>query len=294
MQRRSRRPVVAALVSIGLAATATGVAFAARAGQRMREPARSPRAFLRLGRAPGTNTVLACLGDSITHGVVSADYVAMLTERLGPDGVEVVNAGINGNLAWNVLQRLDAVIACRPDVVTLLIGTNDVNATLSPSSEAMYLRQQHLPQDPTLEWYRESVAAILERLQADTTARIAVLDLPPLGEDLESEANRRIVAYSEALREVAAQLGIPCLPLHERLVALVPPGHEPPPYSESRALIVRSAFRRLVLRRSWNEVAAANGLVVLTDHIHLSENGAEVVADLIAGFVAGDGAPAPG
>jgi acyl-CoA thioesterase-1 len=289
MSRRSRIPIVAAGASIGLAVTATAIALALRAGQQMREPARSPRAFLRQGRADPTHTLVVCAGDSITHGVVSADYVAMLAERLGPDGVELVNAGINGNLAWNVLGRLDAVIACRPDVVTLLIGTNDVNATLSPASEAMYLRQQHLPQVPTLDWYRENVAGILDRLRAETTARIAVLDLPPLGEDLDSEANRRIVAYGEALRETAAERGIPCLPLHDRLIALLPPDQEPPPYEESRALIVRSAFRRLVLRRSWNQVSEANGLRVLTDHIHLNEDGASVVADLIAGFVRADG-----
>jgi acyl-CoA thioesterase I len=286
--RRRRTPAVAAVASIGLAVVATGAALGLRLGQRMREPAASPRAFLqRGGRAATTRTLLVCVGDSITHGVVSADYPAMLAERLGPDGVEVVNAGINGNLAWNVLARLDDVIACRPDVLTLLIGSNDVNATLSDAWAERYVRDQHLPQPPTLEWYRESVAAILDRLAAETSARVAVLDVPPLGEDLASELNQRVVAYNEALREVAAERGVRVLPLHDRLAAMLPADHRPPPFDGSTALMVRAAARHVALRQSWNEVSAAHGLRVLTDHVHLNDSAASTVADLIAGFVRG-------
>jgi lysophospholipase L1-like esterase len=71
---------------------------------------------------------------------MSADYLALLRARLGSDGYEFVNAGINGNLAWNVLQRLDEVVACRPDAVTLLVGTTDVLATFGPAWEPMYRR----------------------------------------------------------------------------------------------------------------------------------------------------------
>lgn len=77
------------------------------------------------------------------------DWVALLKARLGPMGLEFVNAGRNGNLAWNVLQRLDDVIHCRPDAVTLLIGTNDIAATYSRAAARNYRIQQHIPQTPT-------------------------------------------------------------------------------------------------------------------------------------------------
>ena len=67
-----------------------------------RTPRDSPAAFLRRGRAPATRTLVVCAGDSITHGVMSADYLAPLRAQLGRDGYAFVNAGINGNLAWNV------------------------------------------------------------------------------------------------------------------------------------------------------------------------------------------------
>lgn len=233
-------------------------------------------------RERATTTLVVCVGDSITRGSVSADYVGLLDDRLGPAGLTFVNQGVNGNLAWNVLQRLDPVIARRPDVVTLLIGTNDVNATLDEGSQRSYRRGQGLPQRASLAWYQQNVAAILDRLAADTDARVLVLDIPMLGEDRSSEWNKRIEAHNAALRDLCAQRGVECLPLHDRLAAHIPPGHRPPPYTGDRTLIVRAMLSHMVLRRSWDDISRRNGLVVLTDHIHLNDTAATVVADLVA------------
>ncbi|WP_144126617.1 SGNH/GDSL hydrolase family protein [Catellatospora sichuanensis] len=232
--------------------------------------------------AAGAAKEIVCVGDSITRGLASADYVSLLRDRLGPTGYRFVNAGVDGNLAWNVRGRLDEVIACRPDAVTLLVGTNDVNATYDARWARHYRRQQRLPAPPSLEWYRENVDAILDRLQNGTSARLAVLDLPPLGEDLSSTMNQQVREYNTALREIAEGRGVPCLPLHERLTTMLPPGHRPPPYEGRLGLALRTTFQHLVLRRSWNEISAANGLALLTDHIHLNDTAAAVIADLIS------------
>ena len=156
--RGSRRDAVKAIVgALGAMAVALVVRGLIREIAAFRSPRDNPRAFLRNTRPRATRTLVVCAGDSITHGVMSADYLATLRARLGRDGYEFVNAGINGNLAWNVLQRLDDVVACRPDAVTLLVGTNDVLATLGPAWEPMYRRQQHIPVTPTLAWYVENL-----------------------------------------------------------------------------------------------------------------------------------------
>ena len=278
--------VSGAIVAILVAGAALTSRTVARALAPWRTPRDSPAAFLRRGRAPSTRTLVVCAGDSFTHGVMSADYLATLRGRLGSDGYEFVNAGINGNLAWNVLQRLDDVVACRPDAVTLLVGTNDVLATLGPAWEPMYRRQQHIPVTPTLAWYEENLRAIIDRLQAETGARLAILDLPPLGEDLESEINDRVRAYNAALRAVAAASGVSVLPLHDRLVDLLPDDHTPPPFEGRRNLMGSALVRRLVRRQSWDQVSDAHGLALLTDHLHLNDRGAAVLADLIAGWLA--------
>jgi lysophospholipase L1-like esterase len=203
----------------------------------------------------------------------------------------VVNLGHDGNLAWNVLERLDDAIDHRPspDVVTVLIGTNDVNATHDETWQQYYRRGQHLPQRADLDFYRDSLDTILRRLRTETTARVAVLDLPPLGEDLDAPANRMVDVYRGVLREVAAAHDVPVLPLHERLVALFPPGHTPPPFHMSLTGIGIATAERLVLRRSWDDVSRRAGLAVLTDHVHLNDRAAGVVADLIGEFLAEQG-----
>jgi acyl-CoA thioesterase-1 len=280
------RGAIAAIVAILVAILALAARALARALALWRAPPDGPAACLASGRAPGTRSLVVCAGDSITHGVVSANYVERLRGRIGSDGFEFVNAGINGDLAWNVLQRLDAVVACRPDAVTLLVGTNDVLATLGPTWEASYRRQQHIRETPTLAWYRENVRRIVDRVRAETDARLAILDLPPLGEDLESDVNRRIDEYNAALREVAAETGVTMLPLHDRLVAMLPENHQPPAFGGRRDLMLRAALGRVLRRRTWDEISAGAGLTVLTDHVHLNDRAAGVVAELVADWLA--------
>jgi lysophospholipase L1-like esterase len=228
-----------------------------------------------------SHTLVACVGDSITRGQVSASYVDRLARRWAADGFHFRNLGVNGDLAYNVLQRLDAAIRVRPDVVTLLVGTNDVNAQFDAAWRDRYRRDQHLPVDPTRSWYGEQIDRILSRLRAETDARIAVLDIPPLGEDPDSRMNELVRAYNATLAEVAAAHGVPVLPLHARLLALLPPGHRPPPYTGDVRLVMKASFKHMVLRRSWDSIAADHGLVVLTDHLHLADRAADIVADLI-------------
>lgn len=240
-----------------------------------------PEVFRAEGRHPGVHTVVACVGDSITRGQVSADYVDLLRRLWETSGFQFVNAGVNGDLAHNVARRLDEVIACRPDVLTLLVGTNDVNAQFDHSWLARYRRNQELPVDPSVTWYAEQVDLILARLQAETDVELVVLDLPPLGEDLASRMNGLVGQYNAVLHEVADSHGVRCLPLHARLVELLPAGHHPPAYEGQPIEILKAAARHMVLRQSWDDIAAVNGLAVLTDHIHLNDRAAGVVAELI-------------
>ena len=57
--------------------------------------------------------------------------LTIICKDITKDGVKfklhdfsIVNAGINGDLAWNLLERLDDVIDCNPNHITILIGTN--------------------------------------------------------------------------------------------------------------------------------------------------------------------------
>ena len=253
----------------------------------LRPDARYPRPPLPPA-APGTAR-LVCAGDSLTHGNLSAPYVPAVAVRLAPRGVAVFNAGINADLAETLLARFDDVVAARPDFVAILVGTNDVNATLSPADLAQYRRRRKLraPEPPSAATFRRHLTALLHRLRRETTARVALLSLPPMGENLAHQANRRAEAYSAIIREVAAAEGAAYLPLRERLTAELRahPGQPRVHFGQTTRLIRTAVLRHYVLGQSWDRIAAAHGHRFLTDNLHLNSAAAAIVVDLVAGWV---------
>jgi lysophospholipase L1-like esterase len=78
------------------------------------------------------NLTIVTLGDSITKGVrsgVAADqtFASLIEQRLNDDGrsVRVVNVGIGGERTDQALKRFDRVLRHKPDIVTIMYGTND-------------------------------------------------------------------------------------------------------------------------------------------------------------------------
>jgi lysophospholipase L1-like esterase len=240
---------------------------------------------------------VVCFGASLTAGRVSFDYLELLRARPGLAEYTFINRGVDGDLAWNGLQRLGDVISERPDAVTILIGTNDVNATLSERNRIRYRSFNHLPVDPTMEWYEENLRAIVTRLKTETEARLALLTLAIIGEDLGHEANRQIVRYNEVVRRIARDEKIDCLPLHDRMVAYLRE-HEadraglPPPLAYRDGLInVGNAIALHATGLSWDEVSRRNGLLLTTDCLHLNSISGGMIADLIEEWLLGGGQP---
>jgi lysophospholipase L1-like esterase len=234
-----------------------------------------------------------CFGASLTAGTVSFNYLELLESRPNLADFKFINHGVNGDLAWNGLQRLDQVIAEQPDFVTIMIGTNDVNATMSERNWIRYKSFNHLPTRPTREWYEENLRAIVTRLKAETKARLALVSLALVGEDLEHEANRKVARYNDVVLRIADDEGISYLPLWERMMAYLREHEadrkELPPMLEYRDGLhnTGNALGLHSMGLSWNEVSQRNGLLLLTDTLHLNGKGAGLVADLIQEWLLG-------
>jgi len=238
-------------------------------------------------REHGARRSVVCIGDSLVRGQVSVDFVETLRKRLGVEGFDFFNAGVNGDLSYNVLTRLDVVIARQPDFVIVLVGTNDVNATLTPRMERGYRVWKRLPQIPRPEWYQANMVRIVRVLKEKTSARIAVTSPPVLGEDLASLANDRIRRYSALLFSLAMQEGVTYLPVHERHEEyLERAGHVAGrPHDPNSMVMWTSLFRHYVLGRDFETVSAENGFVLTTEGVHLNGPGAAIVADVVEAFL---------
>jgi acyl-CoA thioesterase I len=253
----------------------------------LRLPAHHPAAALaRVTVGKPKKRTVAFVGASIIHGRVSANLPERVRTRLAADGIDidVVNAGLNGDLAWNALQRADTVLACAPDDVIVLVGSNDVMGSLTARDARRYRVGKKLPQLPDLEFFRSSMDALLAKL-IGSGARVAVCTLPMLGEDLGAPQNERVRLYNEVIRERAATHGATLLDVFGALAAELTRrgGHR------RDALLGGKMLLPMLLRgatgMSFSRIGSLFGFVLLADGVHLSEPAADLVATHMADFL---------
>ncbi len=80
--------------------------------------------------------LITCIGDSLTHGNLGACWVEHLRDEFPQD--IFLNEGINGDVVWQVHQRLKPILKCRADLVILMIGSNDAMGSFDQSSGENY------------------------------------------------------------------------------------------------------------------------------------------------------------
>ncbi|MFF7813600.1 SGNH/GDSL hydrolase family protein [Streptomyces sp. NPDC007945] len=232
---------------------------------------------------------IACLGDSLTRAQFSVDYLEPLRRRHPPGDAQLARFGVNGDFAYNLLQRLDAVVANPPDVITVLIGTNDARASVAGHPVEQVMKRKRLPQRPSAGWFQECLGAVVTRLRAETDATLGLLSLPVLGQQLDGAAAQASQAYSRMIAEVADTNKVAYLPLHERQIEDLRRADAPPiPYREATpAAVAGVLLQRAVLRRSLDAISQRRGLVLTTDHVHQNSRGAAHIAEVIdAGLLA--------
>lgn len=238
-------------------------------------------------RINNATQVVVCAGDSLTHGSVSVPWVEQLQEQPDLSSFVFVNAGINSELAWNLLQRLEPIVECRPQHLILLIGTNDVLASAGETNRRRYMLTNRLPQTPSVEWYQQNLTAIVQTLKRRTQARIALLSLPLVTEDLSDPVHAILEQHIAAIKTVAHQESVSYLPLFEhQLEALTRAGHTSRlPFQQGLARPIYGFFHLFLLGGTLDGLAQKNGYMFLTDGIHLGSRGGEQIKTLVRSFL---------
>jgi lysophospholipase L1-like esterase len=266
--------------------------------QMNRPPDNPPKRFIKDGgrdKLAESRQVVVCLGASIVHGRVCPSFVDLLARRFPESKYTFINAGVNGDSSYHVLQRLDAVVGCDPDFIVILVGTNDVICTLRPDQWKMYRGEKRLPQPPTLESYRDNLRDIVRQLKVETRAKLALCSLPLMGEDLKAAGNERVAEFNGVIREVAAREGVAYLPVYEveadyirdRLEReRISPGR---PYTGDALETLRLGFvggiRHYVLGQSYDAIGSSRRMLLKSDLIHGNSREAEIIAELVSSFL---------
>lgn len=235
---------------------------------------------------PKTKPRIVFAGDSLTCGNMSANFTDIVAQKLG-QAYEYINAGINADLAYNLLQRIDEIIACQPDFVTILIGTNDANATYGKHNQKVYTKLKKLPQPPSLSAYEENLQKIIERLRQATQAKIALISMPLIGETLDHPIHQHLKTFVEVAKKVALQNQIAYLPMYEEHLAYLQKSGTIPrkSYKEKHKLIESAMLQHYIFGKSWDEVSRNHGFQTLTDFLHLNSWGANALANLVVAWI---------
>jgi lysophospholipase L1-like esterase len=257
--------------------------------QSTKKPLNNPQNYLKRKKGPPERNrkILVLIGDSITQGRVGVNYVDMLSKQLPTADYELINAGINSELTWNVVERLDEIIACEPDYVTILIGTNDANANLSPKNLKMYTKRMKLPELPSPDWYRDMFSYLVNQLKENTDAQIALLSLPTIGESPQTAEFIQSVEYSKTIKTIANQANVAYLPLNEVMVSYLKEHPTVPkyPYKKSNIMMVKALIQHYLFKMDWNRIASNNGFCLHIDYLHLNNVGGKMIAEQIKDFI---------
>ena len=146
---------------------------------------------------------IVTLGDSITKGVRSGvakeqTFASLLQTPLTNSGaaVRVVNVGVGGERTDQALRRLDKIIALKPDIVTVMYGTND--SYVDPGKKASRI---------SLDAYRGNLEKIVSELLRRGIQPVLMTE-PRWADDarpngLGENPNVRLELYAAACREIA-------------------------------------------------------------------------------------------
>ena len=234
-----------------------------------------------------TKKTLVCLGDSITHGIVSYDWVTDLT-GIFPD-LQILNAGINSDLTFTILNRIDDVIDCRPDFIIILAGTNDVNAMMSSTNLKSYKQMGRISKEtiPDFESFKNNYHQIVALLKQKTTAQIALVSLPVMSEDLTHEANMKADNYSAYVKQLTQEEQLGYLPFREieKEYLLVNPRQLKHKFEETTKLFTFSLINHFILGKDWDYTSAKHGNQLSPDNLHLNSLSGGMLLDLAKAFI---------
>ena len=234
-----------------------------------------------------TGRVIACIGDSLTHGNIGDCWVENLRREF-PEDV-FLNEGINGDVVWQVQKRIKPILACKPDAVIIMIGTNDAMASFDNDSGKRYKSNNKLPEVPTFKSYQKLLPELIDSFS--DVSKIALLTIPPIGENKDSAINSHVKKYNEFIELTAKNKNISLLPVSRLLwddlsIRTYPfkSDYDPSPNPIMRR-IYGGLVHHYVFKKSWDDVAKSKGQWLLFDQIHLGERGAKIVFNITKKYI---------
>jgi lysophospholipase L1-like esterase len=236
---------------------------------------------------------VACLGSSTTASRGTYKWIDELEKRPDNSRYRFANFGVGGDLSFNTVGVVDRVITSRPERVIILIGTNDIMASVFPNFRRFARVVKRISGEPSPTSFEQNLNFIADKLQRGTSARIGLSSLAALGEDpnsrhpVQARLNDLIATYNGIIRDVASTKQADYIPFGESLQdQLVRAGTAKPFIRFSFASFYRDyLLREMILRKSFDQISRINGWQFHIDGIHLNTNGGRILVEAVQQFL---------
>jgi lysophospholipase L1-like esterase len=252
-----------------------------------------PNRPMQPGEALAAPETIACLGSSTTAAKGTYKWIDELAQRPQNRRFRFVNFGVGGDLSFNLAGRLNPVLRLQPHRIIILIGTNDILASVFPTFRRFTRAWKRIAQEPSPASFKENLELITRRLRQKTWATIALSSVAPIGEalrshdDVQSRLNELVAAYNGIIGDVSSSNGAYYIPFYECFRDRLDRATTLKPFTRfSFAAFYRDyLFREMILRRSFDEIAKTNGWEFHIDGIHLNTRGGSILTEVVQQFL---------
>jgi lysophospholipase L1-like esterase len=236
---------------------------------------------------------VVCLGSSTTASKGTYNWIDELDKRPRNRRFRFINLGVGGDLSFNVLKRVGRVIQAQPDRVIVLIGTNDVLASVFPNVRRFARVCKGVSEEPSPALFKRNLELLTRELRRATNSAIALSSLAPVGEDPHSAdptqalLNKRFSQYNGIIREVSSALGTHYIPFYEAFQEQLDRAKTTKPFTKFSfpAFYRDYVLREMIQRRSFDEISRINGWHFHIDGVHLNTEGGTILTDAVQEYL---------
>jgi lysophospholipase L1-like esterase len=236
---------------------------------------------------------VVCLGSSTTASRGTYKWIDELEKRAKNKRFRFVNLGVGGDLSFNTIGLLDRVVALQPDRVIVLIGTNDIMASVFPNFRRFVRVWKRLSDEPSPARFEENLSFIVRKLQRGANSRIGLSSLAPLGEDpdsrdpVQARLNDLITTYNDIIANIASNERTDYIPFNESFQGRLARAGTSKAFTHFAigSFYRDYVFREMILRQSFDEIARMNGWDFHIDGIHLNSKGGRILVEVVQQFL---------
>lgn len=224
-----------------------------------------------------------CFGDSITKGIPGVSYLKYLDSKQ-----KFKNFGLGGDTLIGLSNRIKRHIEYTESKNYIIqIGTNDIllpflsgySPKWNPRIDSL-IKNGRLLCDDVRQFEERYRQLLSELLNADKS--ITVINIPCIGENADSELNRKVDAYNLAIKDVANDFNVGLIDFNGWQKNILNQYSIVEPYfitKEPLDMVLDSLLTPLSLLRK--KISNKRGLNLTVDGCHLNDIGARGLAELV-------------